>query len=140
MKPNKPPPPRFGMSVPMEVATNPEAKIEYCRVIKLLEGKLDERDRSLLISYSLTHAEIIALRLEIEMTGGRMLEGPKGGMYINPVYNMLISREGQLAQLRRDLYFTPKSRIEKQNKATLSKARSIRDNIQKDDDNGKDED
>lgn len=127
------------MTVPIEVAEKREAKLEYCRVVRLLKGKLDERDRSLLVSYALTHSEIIELRIEIDSTGGRMLEGPKGGMYINPMYNMLISRESQLAQLRRDLYFTPKSRIEKQTKGTLSKARSIRENILKEQNTSEDE-
>jgi phage terminase small subunit len=130
MKSPKPPPP---IKVPIEVAENVEAKKEFLRVMQILDGKLDGRDQSLLVDYALTHAEIMELRVCVA-SEGRVLEGPKGGAYLNPTVNLLISRQGHLGQLRRDLYFTPKSRIEKQHKAALSKGRAIRDSLAQDDD------
>jgi phage terminase small subunit len=115
----------------MEIAEDPEAKREYVRVVQLLGEKLDERDRSLLCEYALIHAEIQELRVAVDLEG-RVLVGPKGGSYLNPTVNLLISRQGHLAQLRRDLYFTPKSRIEKQTKGGRGRG-GVRASVAQDD-------
>ena len=125
MKPT--PPKRY--NVPIEVAENAEAKREYLRVCGLLDGKMDERDRSLLVDYALTHAEIITLRASVDIEGYTCI-GEKGGSYVNPTVNVMTSRITHLSQLRRDLYFTPRSRIEKKTNPK-SKSASIRDNIGK---------
>lgn len=127
MKSKKPPLPPKKLPIPLEVAEDGEAKLEWIRVVQALADKVDRRDISLLTDYCLTHSEIKELRLSVA-TEGRTLEGPKGGMYINPTVNLLISRQSHISQLRRDLYFTPKSRIEKQSK-TAAKGNSIRDSI-----------
>ena len=112
----KPPRPPARVSIPVEIAEIAAAKQEWVRIHNLLADKLDVRDHSLLIDYCLTFAEIIELRDTVAIEG-RTLTSDKGGSYINPTMNLLISRQSHMASLRRDLYFTPKSRIEKQNKA-----------------------
>ena len=127
------------MGVPLELVEAGEyaepAKAEWLRIVAIMGDKIDKRDRSLLIDYCLTHAEVIALRRTVQFEGHKLV-GPKGGEYINPTVNLLISRQTHLASLRRDLYFTPKSRIEKQAKS-LSKGKSIVAGI-RDEDDGED--
>lgn len=130
-----PAPAKFLSEIPDEVRGSFVACAEYKRVIALLEGRLDERDRSLLSDYAITHSEIIELRTLVSRQG-RMFEGTKGGYYINPIVNLLSSRQAHIAQLRRDLYFTPKSRIEKQAKATQAKGTTVRDKLDNDENDG----
>ena len=131
MKPTpKPiPPVKLQFSFPIEVAEHPEAKAELVRVLKLLHGKVDDRDKSLLIDYAMTHAEIINLRMLIG--DDYTLTGAKGGEYTNPLVNIMAGKQSHLASLRRDLYFTPKTRVEKKNNATKTKTQGIRDTLDK---------
>lgn len=98
---NKPPPTLRGKD---QVA-------EWNRVTKELNGKLSELDRSLLVDYCNCYINCIDLR---DKVGDNLtLVGPKGGEYMNPLVSILMHEQNFLAQLRRDLYFTPKSRQEK---------------------------
>lgn len=126
----KPKPPKI--SIPSCVAENRDAKDEWIRITTILGDKADGRDRSLLEDYCLTHALVRSLRQRVD-DEGYTLESPKtGSSYTNPTVNTLTSMQGHLAALRRDLYFTPKSRIEKQTKATMSKSKSIKDSLNED--------
>lgn len=102
--------------------------MEWKRVVVLLEGKFDPRDISLLMDYCITHAEILDLRVRVG--SDEMLMGVKGGCYMNPLLTVMMNRQAHLSALRRDLYFTPKSRIEKQSKGTLSKAKQIKNSVE----------
>lgn len=103
--------------------TDPWAIHEYRRVTTALGNKANELDMSLLIEYAQTFADTVNLRTQVEEEGVKLI-GAKGGEYINPTVGLLSSRLQHLAQLRRDLYFTPRSRIERVNK-TKSKAGDI---------------
>lgn len=99
-----------------------EAEREYQRVRKALGVDIKQVDESLLRDYAITHAEIIQLR-SIVLNEGIKLVGIKGGEYLNPTVNVLMHKQSHLAALRRDLFFTPKSRADKIK--TKSKAASI---------------
>ncbi len=88
-------------------------------------------DISLIADYAITHAEIIRLREFVAMEGLTLI-GAKGGEYTNPKQNILSGQMAHIAQLRRDLYFTPKSRAEKQK--PQGKAQSILDALRNQDD------
>jgi len=107
------------------------AREEYIRIAKHLDGEVSVVDESLLIDYANTHAEVLELQDAVDLEG-RKLTGPKGGEYINPTYNLMISRQSHLAALRRDLFFTPRSRGEKAKPD--GKAMSIWEKLNKDDD------
>lgn len=111
MKTSKPPPPP-PKGVPPELQ-DAWAAYEYKRVTGLLGKSLKPQDHSLLIDYAQTYSDVIQLRADVKLQG-HTLVSDKGNAYINPTTNLLISRESHLAALRRDLYFTPKSRVDKQ--------------------------
>jgi len=122
---------------------DPMAEREFSRVYKELgRDKIKEVDLSLLADYAQAYADCVGLKERIfgkhgnhtkQRTQGEglTLEGPKGGEYLNPVYVALMNRRDNLAQLRRDLYFTPKSRSEKK-PLSKSKGRSLMDKIDND--------
>jgi P27 family predicted phage terminase small subunit len=99
---------------------------EFTRVVRELGGVLRPVDVSLLASYALAHAECIRVR-EACQGEDYVKEGMKGGTYVNPIFNLLTQKENTLASLRRDLYFTPKSRAEKT--APKGKATGILDKL-----------
>jgi P27 family predicted phage terminase small subunit len=125
--PKPPPPPKY--RIPAHVGKT-DATQEYIRILKQLDGKIGPLDESLLVDYANTHAEVIELTDDVRIQG-RTLTGPKGGEYINPTMNLLISRQSHLAALRRDLFFTPRSRGEKAK--PQGKAQSILDKLMEDD-------
>ncbi len=126
------PPPKLAVPVPIHIAEDPQAKAEFIRVVLLLGDKVDKRDVSLLADYAKVYSEIIDLRTDIGVEG-RVLVGAKGGSYLNPLVNLLSGKESLIAQLRRDLYFTPKSRIEKQTKGNaLTRTQNIRNTVDAD--------
>lgn len=106
------------------------AREEFIRILRLLDGKVNAFDESLIVDYANTHGDVIKLKEEVAMQG-YTLEGVKGGNYINPTVNILISRQSHLAALRRDLFFTPRSRGEK-SKPT-GRALSLREKVSQED-------
>lgn len=117
-KPNAPRP-HVADYPPLIVDIN--ARAEYMRITKLLGDKVNKFDLSLLIDYCITHGEIIKLR-SVCTNEGEVLVGPKGGTYINPRTNILLSKISHLSSLRRDLFFTPKSRADKVGKPNKAKS------------------
>lgn len=92
---------------------NKDARREFVRVVNEIGmDKLRPVDISLLLEYAIMHGDIIELMDEVRVEG-YMLVSAKGGAYVNPKQNVLSSKQAHLAQLRRDLYFTPRSRVEK---------------------------
>ncbi len=100
--------------IPPELASK-WAIYEYKRIVIALNEKISALDHSLLVDYAQTYSDILDLRSMVEQEGMKLIS-EKGGEYINPTLNILISRQSHMAALRRDLYFTPKSRVEKQGK------------------------
>ena len=132
MSKKQPPPPPASkpLQIPNHI-TDGIAREEYIRVVRTLGNKLTPVDRSLLADYAITYADVIRLSEEVE-TEGHKLTGPKGGEYLNPTTTLVMHKQSLLASLRRDLFFTPKSRGEK-SKPT-GKAMSIKDALNVDDD------
>ncbi len=120
-----PPPPQHYKNTPTEL-TDRWAIHEYHRVCDLLQGKIKDEDHSLLIDYAQTYSDVIQLRAETQNC--HTLTSDKGNSYINPTVNLLISRQSHLAALRRDLYFTPKSRVDKIGKSK-KKAMDLLDDL-----------
>lgn len=109
--------------VPPEL-TKQWAIYEYKRIMTVLGDKADALDHSLLVDYAQTYSDILDLKSLVDQEGLKLVS-TKGGEYINPTWNMLVSRQSHMAALRRDLYFTPKSRAEKRKKAGLSARDSL---------------
>lgn len=105
-----PPPPTHYKKTPTELVDR-WAIFEYHRICDLLGAKIKDEDHSLLIDYAQTYSDVIQLRAKCQ--DKPTLTSDKGNEYINPTVNLLISRQSHLAALRRDLYFTPKSRVDK---------------------------
>jgi P27 family predicted phage terminase small subunit len=97
---------------------------EWQRIVKELGDKLTAVDASLLADYCQMYADCIDLRHRVEKEG-ELVMSSKGIMYTNPTLSILMNRENRLFLLRSQLYFTPKSRNEKQR--TQGKARSVLD-------------
>lgn len=128
--PPAPPPPVPVITIPSYVS-DPLAIAEFNRCLKHL-GRLTPMDRSLLADYCNVFAECINLQKIVDEEGYK-LTGPKGGEYLNPTVTLLMHKQGLISQLRRDLFFTPKSRGEKAK--PTGKALSILEQINNDDDN-----
>lgn len=116
------------MPVPPYV-TDPVAITEFKRCCKEL-GRITQMDLSLLADYSNTFAQCIKLQKDADKEGYKLM-GPKGGEYLNPTVTLLMHKQGLLKELRRDLFFTPKSRTEKPPKGE-SKVRTLIDDINDD--------
>lgn len=126
--PQEAPPPlpeKVGVfSVPRIVVANEEAHAEFVRIVTELDGKLKGQDLSLISDYCLLHADCIKLTEECEGEPFTCMS-EKGGSYVNPIHNVLSGKRAALAQLRRDLYFTPKSRAEKAPKSAAKGERIV---------------
>lgn len=103
-----------------------EARLEFKRVVDILGQNATLLDQSLLADYASTYAEVLDLERLLK-DEDRVLWGAKGGAYTNPLVNQIASAKGHLSNLRRDLFFTPKSRGEK--KKTQTKAKSLLERI-----------
>lgn len=110
-KPPPNPPPANPLSLPAWVV-DPEARAEYKRLIQILGKNITPVDRSLLVDYCVLHGQILELQNAVDIEGHK-LSGPKGGEYLNPTATFLMQKQSLLAALRRDLFFTPRSRGEK---------------------------
>lgn len=112
-EPKAPPPPAPPVNVmPLPAyVDDPVAIAEFKRCVKDL-GRLTPQDASLLADYANTFAQCIKLQKDVDKEGYKLV-GPKGGEYLNPSVTLLMHKQGLLKELRRDLFFTPKSRTEK---------------------------
>jgi len=117
--PKRPPPPpaketaaTYGFKLPAYVGDKEHAIEEFDRIVCELKGQIRQVDLSLIIHYVILHHDCIIIQ-EAADASEFALEGAKGGSYTNPLQNLLVSKQNSLAQLRRDLYFTPRSRAEK---------------------------
>lgn len=118
------------MSLPSWAATDALAKEEFVRLKQIIGDRLSPVDRSLVVDYCTLTAEIRRLQEMVEEEGHK-LTGPKGGEYLNPTVTLLMQKQSLLANLRRDLFFTPRSRGEKAKPS--GKALSIREKLDVDD-------
>lgn len=89
---------------------DPAAKKEFQRVVSELQGSgIMSVDLSLLADYAQAEADVA--RLEKAMRKEKpVLTSDKGNAYVNPLVGVLSARRTSLAQLRRDLGFTPRTR------------------------------
>lgn len=120
-----PPPPKLAVEMPPWL-NDVDAKFEFRRVVAILGQNVKPEDQSLLGDYAMAHANVLDLR-RCCLGAQRILLGAKGGAFTNPIFQQLAGAESHLATLRRDLFFTPKSRGEK--KKTQLKAKSLIDRI-----------
>jgi P27 family predicted phage terminase small subunit len=128
-KPKGPPPPPAQASLTVEMPnwlTDWKARAEFKRVVAILGQNVGALDQSLLADYAATYAHCQDLE-DAWRKMGTVLMSAKGGAYPNPVYSQWQGMCGHLANLRRDLFFTPKSRGEK--KKSQSKAQTLLDRI-----------
>lgn len=91
-----------------------EARAEWERITPHIEANCLPVDLSLLSDYCRLHSSVVALANQ-ETQEGIKIMGPNGAECLNPTTKLLNERTNRLALLRRDLYFTPKSRAEKLN-------------------------
>mgnify|MGYP000224021729 CR=1 FL=1 len=104
------------------------ARKEFRRCAKDLVGVVNDLDLSLLADYSQAFSDVISLTKIVEDEGYTLTSPKTGGKYVNPTANLLVGRRRELAALRKDLTFTPRSRGDK---AGAKKKGGIRDKIRR---------
>ncbi len=105
----KPKPPSSQLILAPSWLSDIRARTEYIRIVKELGGNLKQVDISLIADYAKSFARIFVLEEKVLEHGATSVSS-KGAEYVGPWMTMLMAERTHLATLRRDLFFTPKSR------------------------------